>query len=198
MAQPQDFDEQHLELLTVAHAEPRDHAVFRHLVDDDHVKARVPFAQPLELAARLVAMAVGVKRNAHHHPRRERRRAGGQLIRTGFKSYNYNVKFFTYLDRRRTVGFDLVLCHFSLRYETMTHRLRIAIFLNEFPALSETFVVSQITGLIDLGHVIKIFARGARKNEPLHIDVTRYDLINICHYPKISKYYTGRLFDPFG
>ena len=76
------------------------------------------------------------------------------------------------MKRRRTVGFDLVLRHFSLRYETMTHRLRIAIFLNEFPALSETFIVSQITGLIDLGHEIEIYARGARKNEPLHIDVT--------------------------
>ncbi len=36
--------------------------------------------------------------------------------------------------------------------------LRIAMFVNEFPALSETFVLNQITGLLDLGHDVTIFA----------------------------------------
>src|SRR5690349_20779021 len=36
--------------------------------------------------------------------------------------------------------------------------MRIAVFPGAFPALSETFIVRQITGLIDLGHRIDIYA----------------------------------------
>ena len=53
---------------------------------------------------------------------------------------------------------------------------RVAFFLYEFPALSETFVLNQITGLIDLGHDVTILAerRGADAFE--HPDFARYRL----------------------
>ncbi len=35
--------------------------------------------------------------------------------------------------------------------------MRIAIFVGSFPLISETFILRQITGLIDLGHDVDIF-----------------------------------------
>ncbi|HET6223706.1 MAG TPA: glycosyltransferase, partial [Dongiaceae bacterium] len=54
--------------------------------------------------------------------------------------------------------------------------MRIAFFLYEFPALSETFVLNQITGLIDLGHDVTIFAERARPDQIAHPDVAAYRL----------------------
>jgi colanic acid/amylovoran biosynthesis glycosyltransferase len=54
--------------------------------------------------------------------------------------------------------------------------LRIAMFVNEFPALSETFVLNQITGLLDLGHDVTILATQARAEKGAHADVMRYGL----------------------
>jgi colanic acid/amylovoran biosynthesis glycosyltransferase len=54
--------------------------------------------------------------------------------------------------------------------------LRIAMFVNEFPALSETFVLNQITGLLQLGHDVTIFATQARAEAGVHADVMRYGL----------------------
>ncbi|HEX7776789.1 MAG TPA: glycosyltransferase [Parvibaculum sp.] len=54
--------------------------------------------------------------------------------------------------------------------------LRIAVFVNEFPALSETFVLNQITGLLDLGHDVTIFATRPRVETRVHRDVMRYRL----------------------
>jgi colanic acid/amylovoran biosynthesis glycosyltransferase len=60
--------------------------------------------------------------------------------------------------------------------------MRIAIFVSSFPTVSETFVLNQITGLIDLGHDVSIFARGAGDLQRLHPDVTRYRLLSRTHY----------------
>jgi colanic acid/amylovoran biosynthesis glycosyltransferase len=54
--------------------------------------------------------------------------------------------------------------------------LRIAIFVHEFPALSETFVLSQITGLLRLGCDIRIFATRRREEPMEHADVQRCGL----------------------
>lgn len=60
--------------------------------------------------------------------------------------------------------------------------LRIAMFVNEFPALSETFVLNQITGLLDLGHDVTIFANNPRRDPGSHHDVMRYGLYGRVHY----------------
>ncbi len=60
--------------------------------------------------------------------------------------------------------------------------LRVAIFVNEFPALSETFVLNQVTGLLDLGHDVKIFANGPRNEPTVHRDVERYQLRDRVRY----------------
>lgn len=67
----------------------------------------------------------------------------------------------------------------------MKRPLRVAFFLYEFPALSETFVLNQITGLIDLGHEVTIFAVRPRAEPRRHPDVTRYRLADRTRYQKM-------------
>lgn len=60
--------------------------------------------------------------------------------------------------------------------------MRIAFITADFPALSETFIVDHITGLIDRGHTVDIFADGARDTEILHPAVEKYGLLDRTHY----------------
>ena len=61
--------------------------------------------------------------------------------------------------------------------------LRIAIFAGCFPVVSETFILRQITGLIDLGHSVKIYA-DVRPDpaQPAHPEVDRYHLLQNTTY----------------
>jgi colanic acid/amylovoran/stewartan biosynthesis glycosyltransferase WcaL/AmsK/CpsK len=61
--------------------------------------------------------------------------------------------------------------------------LRIAFFLEAFPVVSETFILRQITGLLDLGHEVEIFANArAETNAPLHPEVTTHRLLERTTY----------------
>lgn len=60
--------------------------------------------------------------------------------------------------------------------------LRVAMFVNEFPALSETFVLNQITGLLDLGHEVTVLATQPRQEKGAHADVMRYGLTERLQY----------------
>jgi len=59
--------------------------------------------------------------------------------------------------------------------------------------LSETFILNQITGLIDLGHYIKIFANKNPKEEKLHPDILKYGLLDKVYYflpeNKVSRFF---------
>lgn len=55
--------------------------------------------------------------------------------------------------------------------------MRIAFIVNRFPTLSETFIINQITGLIDRGHTVDIFADKPRDDPAVHRDVTEYGLV---------------------
>ena len=39
--------------------------------------------------------------------------------------------------------------------------MKIAFIVNEFPSLSETFVLNQIVGLVEAGHDVHIYASSA-------------------------------------
>jgi len=54
----------------------------------------------------------------------------------------------------------------------MNDRLRIAMFVGAFPVVSETFILRQIKGLLELGHEVDIYAdtRGD-SNVPLHSEI---------------------------
>ncbi len=54
--------------------------------------------------------------------------------------------------------------------------MRIAFVLPMFPVLSETFILNQITGLVDRGHDVRIFAFSKDYNRTRHEDVVKYDL----------------------
>src|SRR6266404_6028239 len=59
----------------------------------------------------------------------------------------------------------------------MARPLRIAMFLGSFPEISETFILRQITGLLDLGHSVDIFANSRPDpSAPVHPEVAKYHL----------------------
>jgi colanic acid/amylovoran biosynthesis glycosyltransferase len=60
--------------------------------------------------------------------------------------------------------------------------MRIAFIVPEFPSLSQTFVLNQITGLMDLGHDIEIFAYRGVNDAKIHHDVFKYRLLERTQY----------------
>jgi colanic acid/amylovoran biosynthesis glycosyltransferase len=56
--------------------------------------------------------------------------------------------------------------------------MRVAMFMNSFPLVSETFILKQITGLMDLGHQVDIYAQmRPEASGPVHPEVIEYDLL---------------------
>jgi colanic acid/amylovoran biosynthesis glycosyltransferase len=61
--------------------------------------------------------------------------------------------------------------------------MRIAFIVDSFPQLSETFILDQITGLLDLGHDIRIFPTWPRQPQhAIHADVEKYGLMERVSY----------------
>lgn len=56
--------------------------------------------------------------------------------------------------------------------------MRIAFFLNEFPALSQPFILNQITGMIDRGHQVDIYALRRLRIEKHHPQIAGYGLLD--------------------
>lgn len=56
--------------------------------------------------------------------------------------------------------------------------MRIAVFVGYFPLVSETFILRQITGLIDMGHEVDIYAESrVHEGVSVHSEVRDYDLL---------------------
>ena len=72
--------------------------------------------------------------------------------------------------------------------------MRVAFFVDAFPSVTETFILNQITGLIDRGHEVDIFARGMDGDDCVHPDVRRYRLLDRTYYPEASGRKFERLF----
>jgi colanic acid/amylovoran biosynthesis glycosyltransferase len=60
--------------------------------------------------------------------------------------------------------------------------MRIAFLVDAFPSLSETFIMNQVTGLIDLGHQVEIFSAVRGPLDIAHDDVFSYGLLDHTHY----------------
>lgn len=71
--------------------------------------------------------------------------------------------------------------------------MKIAFIVAEFPTLSETFILNQITGLIDLGHDVEIFAQKGNFNGKIHPDVLNYNLRNRVHYFNVPPHRIKRM-----
>ncbi|AFZ29891.1 glycosyl transferase group 1 [Gloeocapsa sp. PCC 7428] len=61
--------------------------------------------------------------------------------------------------------------------------MRILFIVGSFPALSETFILNQITGLIERGHEVDIYSLHRPKNtQKVHPDVENYRLLERTYY----------------
>lgn len=77
--------------------------------------------------------------------------------------------------------------------------MKIAFIVTTFPSLSQTFILNQITGLIDRGYEIDIFAANIGDTSKMHPDVTSYRLLDKTYYlPRISNNYFFRLLKGLG
>jgi len=64
--------------------------------------------------------------------------------------------------------------------------MKIAFLVDQFPRLSETFILNQITGLIDRGHKVDIYAYGPANESQIHEDIKKYDLSSHTFYYRYS------------
>ncbi len=60
--------------------------------------------------------------------------------------------------------------------------MHIAIVVNTFPTVSETFIVNQITALIDEGHTIKVCAKKRGSLETIHNSILNYNLLEETYF----------------
>lgn len=60
--------------------------------------------------------------------------------------------------------------------------MKIAFIVGGFPKLSETFILSQITGLIERGHEVDIYADNSTNENKIHSDIEKYSLISKTRY----------------
>lgn len=60
--------------------------------------------------------------------------------------------------------------------------MRIAFLVGNFPALTETFILNQITGLLDRGQHVDVFAVTGSGQSIVQSEVFKYDLLSETHY----------------
>jgi colanic acid/amylovoran biosynthesis glycosyltransferase len=61
--------------------------------------------------------------------------------------------------------------------------MRIAFIVECFPRISETFILDQMTGFVDLGHEVRLFSLGKPDAAvPYHRDLEKYQLLNQTEY----------------
>lgn len=66
--------------------------------------------------------------------------------------------------------------------------MRIAFLLFHWPVLSETFILNQITGLLDRGLEVDIYAKSPGKEPVIHAGVERYNLLeHTFYYGSVSE-----------
>jgi colanic acid/amylovoran biosynthesis glycosyltransferase len=70
--------------------------------------------------------------------------------------------------------------------------MKIAIIAGQFPVLSETFILNQITGLIARGHEVDIYASQPNDSSKIHPDVEKYQLLKRTYYipPTPGNYFS--------
>lgn len=76
---------------------------------------------------------------------------------------------------------------FPLASECVAKPLNILFVVGNFPVLPETFIINQITGLIDRGHNIDIFSLSRGNSSKVHHDVIEYKLLDRTTYKIIPK-----------
>jgi len=82
----------------------------------------------------------------------------------------------------------------------MNGAMRVAFIVNRFPVLSQTFVLDQVTGLLDRGHQVDIYPTyGFGPEEAtLHPDVLAYGLLERTHYTGYPSNHLARVLKGLG
>jgi len=62
------------------------------------------------------------------------------------------------------------------------NHMKIAFIVSQFPAISQTFILRQITGLLERGHEVEIFAYSGMTDSTSHADVGKYKLLARTYY----------------
>ena len=66
--------------------------------------------------------------------------------------------------------------------------MKILVVVQDFPCVSETFVLNQVTGMIDLGHDVQVYPLGRRNMKTVHEDFRDYNLLERVWTPtKVPK-----------
>ncbi len=60
--------------------------------------------------------------------------------------------------------------------------MRIAVVVSAFPTVSETFVLNQVTGLLERGHDVRIFAARSGRPAAIHDEIISYRLMERVRY----------------
>lgn len=77
--------------------------------------------------------------------------------------------------------------------------MKVAFLVAHFPVLSETFILNQITGLIDRGHEVDIYANQPGDAFKVHPVVEKYHLLDQTYYlPKIPDNFLLRVLKGIG
>lgn len=77
--------------------------------------------------------------------------------------------------------------------------MRVAFIVSHFPILSETFILNQITGLIERGHEVDIYADQPGADSKVHPVVEKYHLLDHTYYlPKMPDNLIWRLLKGIG
>jgi colanic acid/amylovoran biosynthesis glycosyltransferase len=70
--------------------------------------------------------------------------------------------------------------------------MNIAIVISEFPALNETFILDHITGLLDRGHHVDIYATAPLGEPKIHQEIESYDLLKRTVYRDQKEFVVPR------
>jgi colanic acid/amylovoran biosynthesis glycosyltransferase len=65
--------------------------------------------------------------------------------------------------------------------------MRIAFFVQTFPSLSETFILNQVTGLLDRGHEVVVYSEKRPTSMLTHADFAEYGLRDRTRYLDVTK-----------
>jgi colanic acid/amylovoran biosynthesis glycosyltransferase len=79
------------------------------------------------------------------------------------------------------------------RIDSERRGMRIAFIVGGFPLISETFILNQITGLMDLGHEVDIYARRSSPDRTVHPEVEKYGLLGRTRWFNLPLTRWGRV-----
>src|SRR6266849_6132210 len=63
--------------------------------------------------------------------------------------------------------------------------VRIAFIVGGFPMISESWILAQVTALLDRGHEVDLYAKRESEESVVHADVADYGLMGRSHWFKI-------------